>query len=185
MIPGAIPRVDDGPDEQECRRPSAVGIVSSHKITPLMNSPSPGVVTISSRSAPGSPGSEESPPSESLVAGSNALVDGEQALIARDQRLRRACNLVPHFTSLLCVASSLKRLEARDDIEELLVDTALAHAMELPWRFSSDSLMFFSARSIAARRLAFSLASDSALARKSETKNIRARTRAASPCLRP
>src|SRR4030043_1813253 len=40
----------------------------------------------------------------------------------------------------------------------------------VPLRSSSDSSMFLSARCIAARRLAFSLARDSAHARKSETK---------------
>ena len=40
---------------------------------------------------------------------------------------------------------------------------------ELPWRSASNSSMFRSARSIGARRLAFSLASNSAQSRKSDT----------------
>jgi hypothetical protein len=60
--------------------------------------------------------------------------------------------------------------EAGDHVEQFLVDAALAQAVEGAVEVSSNSSMFLSARCIAARRLAFSLARDSAQARKSEMK---------------
>jgi len=55
-----------------------------------------------------------------------------------------------------------QRLEAGDHVEQFLVDTALTQAVKRPVQVLQQLINIFSARCIAARRLAFSLARDSA-----------------------
>jgi hypothetical protein len=62
-----------------------------------------------------------------------------------------------------------QRLEAGDDVEQFLVDTALTQAVKRPVQVLQQLVDIFSARCITARRLAFSLARDSAHALNSET----------------
>jgi len=68
-------------------------MVSSKRITPLMNSPIPAVVKrISRYSRRRGPLDSSPPPTKALLHCRRALVGGENALSRRGQRLRRLCH---------------------------------------------------------------------------------------------
>ena len=118
------------------------------------------------------PGGDPECHADDAVKAHGAAVDGagERAMDAPLRKTTRGLfeHAVSQNPTRPTGSRPYQRLEAGDDVEQLSVDAALAQAMEGSVEAVQQIVDVLSARSIAAKRLAFSLARDSAHARKSE-----------------